>query len=290
MKSDLTGKWFIAPPGAPLPDPKLKDWTAPWRATGEPPSEYKVWESSAPDGERMELEPIPRDARRNAYTEPNFRGTHFVSLGWESVDGAHRTIFHKVDLRDGTLHMERAGSKHTENYLTHFVMDPPPKPIKQINAVFRGWRQWKFTYEEAVADGGGMIPVLKPWSYSSYSWQPGWNEAIGYEPHRGGEGGFYVATDLGTVIAQSTKNDGDAWLKGTQIWGTAILAGRIRTAEHGARGARGKPESIVLTGDIEVDAKLLEVAQRYNLRVFDTFGSAKQLTMGWDETYYEEAS
>lgn len=262
VSNPLAGKWYIAPLGSDLPKLDTREWQAPWAGvTGSPGvnGEYRVYTSSpSPSSDRKyTLEGIP----------PGFGYGGSYMLGWESDDGTWRTVFNEVNLATGEI-------KDAE--WVHFALDASLLPATKFSGAYRGWRKWNF---EVLDLGKGKRDyVLKGLAYKS-PWAPGWNDAQGYQPRRGSSGGFYVVETLDQLVTQDGGGMNE-FLTGATVYGTALLAGRLRRGSKGARATRAKAESLILTGDLDVDAMLLEVADKYGMKVFNSLGSGKSLPVG----------
>ena len=77
------------------------------------------------------------------------------------------------------------------------------------------------------------------------------------------------------------------WLQGRIVLGTALGKGKLVHATRGARMSHAKVENIILTGNMDVDAGLLQLADRHQAGVL-TLGDAATLKTSIIE--YEEES
>lgn len=130
---------------------------------------------------------------------------------------------------------------------------------------YRGWRAWK--RDEHVGDRTRCLKAIT----QEYCWSPGWNRADNYKsPYADsrwrGKAGFYLINDFYLAIDQAIRDySSRALFTGKIVFGSALAAGKMVKATQGCRAQYAKPETILLTGDLDVDAELLTIADEYGM-------------------------
>ncbi len=183
------------------------------------------------------------------------------AVGWESSD--HRTrLFAHTDVR----RYWRVGEFTVDTYWIHvagavarYCGLEMPAPADTFNGmVYRGWRKWIPT------DEGLESPVFNS------RWTPGWNHALSGK-------GFYACDSIDTLMPQ----DGACsdYRRGSVVVGSVLAAGRAVRGTKGIRAQYVRPESFVLTGNVDHDTRLLGLAERFGMSVV-SYEQAEQMPSG----------
>jgi hypothetical protein len=148
-------------------------------------------------------------------------------------------------------------------------MGHPQKTLRKLAGAYRGWRVWNRVDHELKA------------VVADYTWQPGWNETQ-YNPARDNKSGFFLLMDVNVVMSEvvrDTTGIQGIFHSGNLVLGSALAAGRMMRASKGVRAQKAKPEYIVMTGNLDLDADLLIVAEKYGMKPI-TLGDAMTLPKG----------
>lgn len=147
--------------------------------------------------------------------------------------------------------------------------DGSPPPGRTHTGAYRGWRKWKIDGTELTG------PV-----FNSTPWHPGLNHAVGYQPSRGRSGGFYVCDSLSRLVGEPNQLVGKQFWAGALVLGSVLLTGRVRVGERGARASQATPEYLILTGNTDIDIRLLSIADRYGMTPL-SWDDAEGIPSGW---------
>jgi len=210
---------------------------------------------------------------------PDMSG-RLVMLAWESLDHRTRFIASEARVYDGMAELLNA----TTPYEIYFAgtatglaaglppMPVTPEPVKETGAI-RAWRKWNIL----VGDDGDTIQFGS--IVYHHDWTAGWNQAGEYSRSRDGRGGFYAVKYFNDLIEQEPSGF-LSWLKGQIAFGTVLYKGRMRRGTRGVRGRTCKPESLVLTGDMDTDHRFILLAEKYGMSLIAHAGAAARLEVG----------
>ena len=277
------GTWYLAPRShTPVPvcsvakDRFVDPWPGRWIPVGKGSCDVSVKGNGPLAIAGLDLTGV-RGPHLNSFVSMLQR-EYFLYLGFESSDASFR-LWGEVEcgmvlggvsplpIFGLTAYMAMASQ------LTGGLVHPPPapplrqipimdtQPTRRAAGAYRCWRKWYATSDDMLES-----PV-----YSGlHDWVPGWNKMGG--GHTGAKGfyGFATATDMveGAGWRHALVNPlfSGPGLR-TPVFGSVLLAGRVIRGQRGYRAQYVMPESLILTGDLDKDAGILRVADRYQMTV-----------------------